>query len=515
MRKVFAFLASVVFFGAIKAQGGYDIKIDLKNCKDTTVYLVVHFWESNNIIDSCKKVKNGQIRFKGNKDLDKGLYILVNQEKNTSICEFFVDEGQKFSLSADQNDVNKTLKAGGSRENEQFFAYNKFFAEKNSEFEGYLKQAKGKSKEDSTKFITEKIKALNVDARKFDSLYKIKNKGTFLLDFLNLKTEKYATDIPKNLSDSEKGVYQYYYYRNHFWDGVNFKDDRLIRTPYFDDRIKKYFETVVVQHPDTIIMEIDKMLAKCDENSTIYKMLLGHFTYKYEQNKTMNFDKYGNSVTFEKVFIHMGERYILTGHAKGVYTEETIKAINKKVIRNKPLLPGNQAPDFNVIDTTDAKVVSKMRFDTCKTSESLSRYYYSNEAKLKPMFKNLHGVKAKYTVLVFWASDCGHCKTDIPKLNDSLAKAKGKIDFKVFAVQTKDDYAEWTKFIRENKLDFINVYDPIHLNSFADKYDVESTPVIFILDKDKRVKVKRVGVGQVLELLELFERIEKDQKKPE
>jgi hypothetical protein len=82
-------------------------------------------------------------------------------------------------------------------------------------------------------------------------------------------------------------------------------------------------------------------------------------------------------------------------------------------------------------------------------------------------------------------------------------------------VQTKDDYSEWTKFIRENKLDFINVYDPIHLNSFAEKYDVESTPVIFILDKDKRVKVKRVGVGQVLELLELFERIEKEQKKPE
>ena len=131
------------------------------------------------------------------------------------------------------------------------------------------------------------------------------------------------------------------------------------------------------------------------------------------------------------------------------------------------------------------------------------------------MFKTLYGVNAKYTVLVFWAVDCGHCQTEIPKLKEELDKLKGKIDFKVFAVQTKDDlYDNWRKFIVEKKLtDFLHYYDPIHLNNLKENFDIYSTPVIYILDKDKRIKAKRLGAEQVAEMLKTLENIEKEQKK--
>jgi len=513
MRKFTFLLPFLISSFLFKAQGGHDIKISFKGCPDTTVYLVMHLWESNSIADSCLKVKNGQIQFKGKKDLDKGLYILVNQGKNTTYFEFFVNENQKFSITGDYAEITSSLKATGSKENEQFFAYNKFFVDKNKEFSGYVISQKGKSVEDSAKFINDKIKILNADVKKFDSIFKAKNKGSFLIDYFNLKLEKQATDTPKASNGRPDSLYNYYYYKNHFWDDINFKDDRLIHTPFFDDRIKKYFDQIIVQHPDTIIKEIDKILVQCDEKTMIYKMLLGHFTYKYEQSKIMSFDRLSNSITMEKVFIHLAEKYIIPGHAEGVYTDETVKAIKQKVLRNKPLLPGAKAPDIFVIDTVYAKRVIKMGFDTCKTSLTLTKCYEKNSAELSPMWKTLHSVNAKYTVLVFWASDCGHCQTEIPRLNDTLKTIKGKIDFKVFAVQTKDDYEVWRKFIIDKKLDFINVFDPVHINSFKDKYDVESTPVIFLLDKDKKIKVKRVGVPQVVELLEIFEKIDKEQKK--
>jgi thiol-disulfide isomerase/thioredoxin len=262
-----------------------------------------------------------------------------------------------------------------------------------------------------------------------------------------------------------------------------------------------------------MIREISKILKRSNENTLIYKMLLGHLAYKTDVSKVMSFDRFGNSITNEKVFIYLADSFIINGHAKGVYTDETVKAIAKKANRNRHLLPGAKAPDFFVIDTTHAKDIAKYRFDTCKTSLSLSQLYYANEARIKPMYKSLYGVNAKYTILVFWASDCGHCRTDIPKLNENLKKLKGTVDYKVFAVQTKEDYEAWRKFIIENNLDFINVYDPVHLNSFAEKYDVESTPVIFLLDKDKKIRAKRIGVDQVTELLEMFEKIEKEQMK--
>lgn len=513
MRK-FTFLLPF-FFLRFTASAQYDIKINFKGCTDTTVYLVVHMWESNNIVDSCKKIKNGQIQFKGKTSLTKGQYILVNQEKNTTLFEFLVDDSQKFTISADKGDITRTLKCSGSKENELLFEYNKFFADKNVEFDATMKEAKKMKKEDSAAVIQAKIKKLNEDVKTFEPGYKERIKGTFLENYFNIQKEKQAPtdEIPKASNGRPDSIYAYYWYKNHFWDGIDLKDDRYIHTPYLDDRIKKYFDQVIVQHPDTIIKGIDLIMGKCEEGSLTYKMLLGHFTYKYENVKTITFDKNGNTITMEKVFIHMSDAYISKGKAKGVYAEETVPKIIEKANNNRNILPGAVAPDIYVIDTIGAKKVIPMKFDTCKSSSSITRLYEMKAQELTPLWRSLHQVEAKYTVLVFWASDCGHCQTDIPKLNDTLQTIKGRIDFKVFGVQTKDDYDAWKKFIIEHKLDFINVYDPVHINNYKQKFDVETTPVIYILDKNKVIKAKKISSKQVVEMLEIFEKIDKDQQK--
>lgn len=121
---LFVFLS---FLMSLFAKAQYDIKINFKGCTDSTVYLVTHLWESNNILDSCKKVKNGQIRFQGKKSLEKGFYILVNQGKNATYFEFFVGDNQKFSISTDFANVKRNLKTVGSKENELYFEYERFF----------------------------------------------------------------------------------------------------------------------------------------------------------------------------------------------------------------------------------------------------------------------------------------------------------------------------------------------------------------------------------------------------
>ena len=57
--------------------------------------------------------------------------------------------------------------------------------------------------------------------------------------------------------------------------------------------------------------------------------------------------------------------------------------------------------------------------------------------------------------------------------------------------------------------DFIHVFDPIHINNLKEKFDIYSTPVIYILDSDKRIKAKRLGADQVPQMLETLEQLEK------
>ncbi|MCE3228092.1 MAG: hypothetical protein K0S32_2643 [Bacteroidetes bacterium] len=512
MKKSICLVFFLLFSVFSKAQSGYDIKVNLKGCKDTVMYLVKYQWDQKYIADTCKKVKNGLAQFKGKKELERGVYVLVSQGMGIYF-DMFVNESQNFTITADMTDLVGTLKAT-NKENETFFNYLKFITAKNLEFGKFRdEKTKGLNKADSTKLMNEKAMEFAKQAKQHDADFMIKHKGSFIADVVNLRTEKEMGPAAAGVSDSLARIQQYYYYKEHYFDGMNFKDEKIVRTPFFSDRVKRYYESIIIQHPDTMIVELDRLFARTTEGSMVYNLMLGHFTYKYESNKNMMFDKFGNSITFEKVFVHLANKYICSGRAKGVYTEETVKAICERARIVGGLLPGTKVDDLFMIDTIYGKRVAKMGFDTCKSSKSISDLYYKKEAELKPMYKTLYSVKSKYTVLVFWASDCGHCKTEIPKLKEALDKVKGKIDFSVFGVQTKEDYDEWIKFIREKKLDFINVFDPMHLNNLKERFDINSTPIIYILDKDKRIKAKKISTEQVIELLELFEKTEKELNK--
>jgi thiol-disulfide isomerase/thioredoxin len=515
MKKRYVFSLLVIFSLFSKAQTGYDIKINFKGCPDSTVYLARYFWEQVPIADSCAHIKNGKIRFKGDYALEKGVYILANQSRSSFYLQFIVDNNQNFTVNLDNSDIVNTQRSD-DRQNEQFFSYVRFMANKNKEMSEHVARAKGKSKEDSIRFVTEKGKALNEQIVKFEADFMARNKGTFVYDLMKMKTEVYATDVPKASNGRPDSIYQYLYYKNHYFDNINMKDDRTINTPFFAEKLKKYFDQLVAQHPDSIIKELDYVLGKCTPGSLMFNTLVGHFTYKYEQNKTMSFDNTGKCQTFEKVFIHLADKYIVSGKTDGYYPAETIVKIKERVDILRTLLPGSKVPDLYMIDTTYGKQVLKMGFDTARTSNSVTYLYTQNSEKLNKMFRSMYDVKAKYTVLVFWAADCGHCQTEVPKLHKELQALKGKVDYKVFAVQTKEElYETWRKFLIEKDLkDFIHVFDPVHLNALTlkERFDINATPVIYLLDREKKIIGKKLGSEQVVDIVNNLERIEKNLK---
>jgi peroxiredoxin len=505
---LFSILTSLGFHS--KAQSGYDIKINFKGCTDTTLFLARYFWDQMPIVDSCKKVKAGKIQFKGNEPLEKGVYFLANQAKNSYYFQFIVDDNQKYTINLDAADMSSTLKTPDDKQNELFFNYVKFMTSKNKEMQAVQKSATGKSKEDSIKLVYDKQVSLSEEMAKYDTDFRLNYKGMFVADLMNLKAEKTPTEIPKAKNGRPDSLYQYYYYKNHFFDGVNFKDNRILLTPFFADRVKRYFDQIVIQHPDSVIKELDKVLTQCVPGSLMFNALVGYFASHYEQNKSMSFDQFGRSNTFEKVFIHMADKYIISGKTQGYYSAETIVAIKERVDILRNLLPDARVSNLFMIDTVYGKQVLKMGFDTAQSSASVTYLYNKNADKLRPMYKALYDVSAKYTVLVFWAADCSHCTTEVPKLYDDLQKLKGKVDVKVYAVQTKEElYDTWRKFIIDKKLsEFIHVFDPIHLNNLKEQFDITATPVIYLLDKDKKIKGKKLSHDQVAEIIENLEKIE-------
>jgi hypothetical protein len=505
MKKLLLSFSLLSIITSTYAQSGHDIRINFKNCKDSVMYLAFYQFDKSYLADTCKKVVKGNIVFKGPKTLEKGIYYLVSQDKARYFDFFISDNNQKMTMSTDTADLVKNLKCVTHKENDDFFTYIKFITAKNKEYADVKSKTKGMNKKDSAAFMMEKGKVLNETVIAYENAFLESHKGTFVGDVINLKMEKEAKDIPKASNGRPDSMYIYNYYKNHYWDGVNLQDDGIMRTPFFSDRLKKYFNNVIVQHPDTMSAEIDRFMAKTKAGTMMQKLLIAHFLFTSESSKLMGFDK---------VFVHVIDKYIRTGMAKEVYDEATIAKIKERGDILKPLLLGSQAPDLLMIDTTGHKQIAKMGFDTVKTSAGATKLYYDNAQNLAQTFVSLYGVKSDYLLLVFWDVDCGHCKTEIPKLLEEYhAIKKEGYDLKVFSVYTQHEYEKYRKYIIDNKLDWINIYDGVHINNIKEKYDIYSTPVIYVLDRNKKIKAKRIGVEQVKDIVKAMEKEYKAEKK--
>ena len=83
-------------------------------------------------------------------------------------------------------------------------------------------------------------------------------------------------------------------------------------------------------------------------------------------------------------------------------------------------------------------------------------------------------------------------------LYDSL-KTKG---LEVYAVCTDPKIDDWKKYIIKNSLNWINVMDLQNATAFHTIYDIYSTPVIFLLDENKKILAKRLSADQLGDFIE-------------
>ncbi|MEO5651140.1 MAG: thioredoxin-like domain-containing protein, partial [Ginsengibacter sp.] len=264
----------------------------------------------------------------------------------------------------------------------------------------------------------------------------------------------------------------YQYYKKHYWDGITFMDDRIIRTPFFLPKVERYFREIVSPAPDSTIKDADYLLLLARSSPEMFKFLLNWLTDEYFNPKYMGQDA---------VFVHLFEKY----HSKGVSSwlnEKQLTAISNRAYMVMSNLIGEPAANLEMVDSAG-------------------------------VFSPLYNINANYTVIVFWDPTCGHCRVEVPRL-DSMYEAKWKKEgVKIYAVLAETHEKEkWTEFIREHHLrDWTNVYETDEQKkakeeakkpSYKQLYDVIQTPTLYLLDKDKRIIAKKLTLEQMDDVLQ-------------
>lgn len=435
------------------------LKIRIEGYQDTTLLLTSYHGDKIKLIDTAFVTKSGYFIFENKAVLPGGIYMAVSPGKK-KLFEFILNDNQRFSLSTDTLNYALNLKVKGSKENSVFYNYLKFNEEQYQSTKLLKNQLLNTSNAiGEYEKIISSIDSINHVSTNYKLEIIQENPNLFVSKLLSAMRE---VEIPDSITNSIDSTLAYKYLKKHYWDYFDLSDSRLLRTPLLSKKVNEYFDQLVVIQPDSVIVAIDQVIAKARPTQEVVDYLAWHFISVYQNPKYMG---------FEKIFIHLVDEYF-TKESIVNTTPSILEAMQKRAETLRPLQLGEPAPNLLLIDTDS-------------------------------VFRSFREIQTEYVVLLFWDFDCSFCKKEIQELQDISENTKFEIG--VYAINVNGDHKKWREAVTERNLQWLNVNGTLSRTAdFHDLYDVHGSPVIYLLDKERRIIAKRIGAEQIIPFMENY-----------
>lgn len=215
----------------------------------------------------------------------------------------------------------------------------------------------------------------------------------------------------------------------HFWDGIEAFDGPTDENPVLSAQIDFYFDKMVPPLPDSITLEINRLVERTSDNPDLRDFILWHLLEKYEHPEYMSQDQ---------VFVFLYDKYFSQLEIKDL-NDINRPLIKQKADRLRRLALFQPAPEIHICDSID-----------------------------------LQAVESEYTVLFFYDHDCDLCHQEMQDL-DSVCSIHPEITVLAIDMNTDD----------------------VRFDVLFDLYDIETTPLIYVLDRDKRIIAKKIRAKQI------------------
>ncbi len=458
-------LFSFLFSTAVAAQDGHEVTVTIDGYEQDILTLGYYLLDNQYIVDTAYRSDAGTYVFASDSTaLDRGIYLVVLAPDNQYFQLLIGDDGdQVFSMKTQLDALNK-MQITGSAENELFYDYLAFLDRMQQESAPVRVQLADTTLAPAAAALArEEMEAIDQRVKAYQQELIAEHPDAFVSAIVRAN-QPAIPPAYEDVADQEvRRTRQWRWLQDHYFDGLDVTDERLLRTPFLFERINYYVKSLQVNHPDTLGLAIDRVLSKFDPASDAFKYYTVHYTNEAASS---------NVVGMDALYVHMIDTYYRTGKAFWADEDQLSKMI-ETADRLQPLLIGKIAPDLAM---------------TTREGEPIT----------------LYGVDADYTVLYFWRYDCPACKKSTPHMKDFYAKWKDR-GVKIFSVCTKGeaDLGKCWEYVDEQETgDWVQVADPYQ--RFYKEYDIQSTPTVFLLDKDKKIISKRIGAEQLDEVLTLI-----------
>jgi len=479
------FAICALSFTNLSAQtsGSNDIIVTVEGLGADSVFLANYYGSRLYYSDTTVADINGRFVFKGKPFDECGKYAVVLPGP-VFFDMMLVSEPMEFrtTMKNPQGDMQIIQ----SEENEVFYDYLNFLNSKREErtpHDAVLNDST--SSPLKVEIARNAMTVMNSEVLEYQDALIDDPRDYLFGKYLGMLREPQVPDAPSNVEDVR--FWNYMWYRNHYWDRVDFTDSRLVRDGSFHNMIEMWWGQVIPPDPDTLFFEAKKLLAKVVGNEDMFKYILHHMTFESESSKVMCMDK---------VFVDLVNEYYVTGKVKWLDDKQLAKIVDR---------------------------AKALKYSVCGNIA----HNITLPGKDGTTWESLHDIEAKYTLLVIWESSCGHCKKEMPVLQRIYEEWHDK-GLEIYAIGNDFEPEPWLEYLETtNYTDWIHVSDNPLINAqdsaaslirsritdleslnFRTTFDVFSTPKLFLLDENKKILAKQIGALQLAEMLYRIEGLE-------
>jgi len=445
-------------------QSRYNIEFVIPELSDTTIIMGYYYGESTYVKDTSQSDEKGRFTFSGAKPLKQGVYFLVLNKNR--LFDFPIGKNQEFTLKTKKPDFTENMKVKGDLENEIYFEDLKFNIKQNEEAKPYVETMRDStaSKAEKSK-AREKLQLMNDEVMAHQNEI-IEKYPDAILSKIHKANKRIK--VPEAPEGTDKQDFKYSYYKNHYWDYFDLSDPVFLKlpSPVYKEKLNDYLDKLIYQHPDSIIMELDQIIAAAKPNEETYKYAVWSGVLKYQYPEIMGLDE---------VYVHLYDEYFETGEMDFWANDQLKKNLKDRADQLRMSLIGKKAPNLIMQDANFNRT-------------------------------ELYDIEKKYTVIYFFDPDCGHCKKETPKLVDFYNTTN--FDVEVFAVSADTSMHKMKKYIKDMDMNWITVNGPrTFTKPYHQLYDAATTPTIYVLDRKKEIIAKKLPAERLDEFLTRYEAI--------
>jgi thiol-disulfide isomerase/thioredoxin len=434
-----------------------DITFQINGMGAQPVRLIGIVNEQQFLVDEVASDGNGKAVFKKDKPYDQGLYFVLLS--NNSNFQVMITEDQTFTMTSSLNNLAQDMQVEGSLDNQLLYDNIKYEAEYQQQLTPLNNQRTSLDPESAAYADVEKQRQALIDSRR-DHLQSIfdTHPNSFFVKF------KQAGQNPVLRKDLPNEA-QVAAYRMEFWDGVDFSDERLLHTPVIMNKVKRYFEELTPQQPDSIIASLERLVEQLPtiDNSQYYQYFVNWVAINYEPTKTSLMDS-------EAIFVHMVKNHFT--YERAFWSDSTnTYALQLRADEMANSLVGQPGPNVKVPDVNGTP-------------------------------QELYQLKAPYIIVYLYNPDCEHCQEQTPVLANLHRKWQQQspplADVYAIAIDTERDL--WLNYTRKIGATWTNVFDPSN-KSIYKTYFVDVTPEVYVLGPDRKIIAKNLNVNQIEEVI--------------